>query len=83
MYRLWKNQLMVHNLVHSPHLNSLETIFHELHNLYSSASIIRMMKSRRMRWEGHVARIGGKRNAYKILVGKPEGKRPLGRSVGK
>jgi hypothetical protein len=51
----------------------------ELHNLYSSPSIIRVMKSRRMRWTGHVARMGEKRNAYRILVGKPEGKRPLGR----
>jgi hypothetical protein len=51
----------------------------ELHNLYSSPSIIRMMKSRRMRWTGHVAGMGEKRNAYRILVGKPEGKRPLGR----
>jgi hypothetical protein len=51
----------------------------ELHNLYSSPNIIRMIKSRRMRWAGHVARIGEKRNAYRILVGKPEGKRPLGR----
>jgi hypothetical protein len=41
--------------------------------------IIRMIKSRRMRWAGHVARMGEKRNAYRILVGKPEGKRPLGR----
>jgi hypothetical protein len=49
-----------------------------LHNLHSSPSIIRM-KSRRMRWAGHLARIGEKMNAYKILVGKPEGKRPLGR----
>jgi transcription termination factor 2 len=50
----------------------------ELHNLYSCPSIIRMIKSRRMRWAGHVARMGEKRNAYRILVGKPEGKRPLG-----
>jgi hypothetical protein len=50
-----------------------------LHSLYSSPSIIRMIKSRRMRWAWHVARIGEKRNAYRILVGKPEGKRPLGR----
>jgi hypothetical protein len=47
----------------------------ELHNLYSSPSIIRMLKSRRMRWAGHVARMGEKRNAYRKLVGKPEGKR--------
>jgi hypothetical protein len=51
----------------------------ELHNLYSSPSIIRIIKSRRMRWAGHVARMGVKRNVYKLLVGKPEGKRPLGR----
>jgi hypothetical protein len=51
----------------------------ELHNLYSSPDMIRMIKSRRMRWAGHVARMGGKRNAYRILVGKPEGKRLLGR----
>jgi hypothetical protein len=51
----------------------------ELHNLYSFPSIIRMIKSRRMRWAGHVARMGEKRNAYRILVGTPEGKRPLGR----
>jgi hypothetical protein len=51
----------------------------ELHNLYCSPSIITIIKSRKMRWEGHVARMGAKRNAYKIFVGKPEGKRPLGR----
>jgi hypothetical protein len=51
----------------------------ELHNLYSSPNIIRMIKPRRMRWAGHVARMGEKRNAYRILVGKPEGRRPLGR----
>jgi hypothetical protein len=51
----------------------------ELHNLYFSPNIIRMIKSRRMRWAGHVARMGDKRNAYRILVGKPKGRRPLGR----
>jgi hypothetical protein len=51
----------------------------ELHNLYSSPSIIRIITSRRMRWAGHVARMGEKRNVYKLLVRKPEGKRPLGR----
>jgi hypothetical protein len=44
----------------------------------SSPNIIRMIKSRRMRWAGHVARMGETRNAFRILVGKPEGKRPLG-----
>jgi hypothetical protein len=51
----------------------------ELHNLYSSPSTIRMIKSRMMRWAEHVARKEEKRNAYRLLVGKPEGKRPLGR----
>jgi hypothetical protein len=51
----------------------------ELHNLYSSPSIIRIIKSWRMRWVGHVARMGEKRNVYRLLVRKPEGKRPLGR----
>jgi hypothetical protein len=51
----------------------------ELRNFYCSPSIIKIIKSRRMRWAWHVARIGAERNAYKILMGKPEGKRPLGR----
>jgi hypothetical protein len=51
----------------------------ELRDLYSSPSIIRIIKSRRMRWAGHAARIGEKRIAYRLLVGKPEGKRPVGR----
>jgi transcription termination factor 2 len=52
----------------------------ELRNLYSSPNIIRMIKSRRMRWAGHVARMGETRSAYRILVGKPKGNRPLGKS---
>jgi hypothetical protein len=51
----------------------------ELRDLYSSPSITRIMKARRMRWARHVARMGEKRNAYRFLVGKPEGRRPLGR----
>jgi hypothetical protein len=50
-----------------------------LHILYSSPNIIRQIKSRRMRWMGHVARMGEERKVYKVSVGKPEGKRPLGR----
>jgi len=51
----------------------------ELNNLYSSPNIVRVIKSRRMRWAGHVARIGEGRGVYMVLVGKPEGRRPLGR----
>jgi hypothetical protein len=51
----------------------------ELRDLYCSPSIIRITKSRRMRWAGHVARMGEKRDAYRLLLGKPEGKRQLGR----
>jgi hypothetical protein len=51
----------------------------ELNDLYSSPNIIRVIKSRRMRWAGHVARMGEKGGAYMILVGRPEGRRPLGR----
>jgi hypothetical protein len=49
----------------------------ELRDLYSSPSIIRIIRSWRMRWAGHVARMRRKRNAYRLFVGKPEGKRPL------
>jgi hypothetical protein len=51
----------------------------KLHNLYSSSDIIRQIKSRRMRWAGHVARMGEGRNLQRVLVGKPDGKRPLER----
>jgi hypothetical protein len=51
----------------------------ELHSLYSSPNIVRVIKSRRMRWAGHVARMGEGRGVYRVSVGRPEGKRPLGR----
>jgi len=51
----------------------------EPHDYYSSLNIIWMIKVRKMRWEGHVALMGERRDAYMVLVGKPEGKRPLGR----
>jgi hypothetical protein len=51
----------------------------ELHNLYSSVDIVRQIKTKRMRWAGHMARMGEERNVYRVLVGKPEGKRPLER----
>jgi hypothetical protein len=51
----------------------------ELHILYSSPNIIHQIKLKRMRWAGHVACIGEERNVYRVLMGKPEGKRPFGR----
>jgi hypothetical protein len=51
----------------------------ELHSLYSSPNIVKLIISRRMRWAGHVAHVGEGRGVYWVLVGKPEGKRPLGR----
>jgi hypothetical protein len=51
----------------------------EIHSLYSSSNIVRAIKSRRLRWAGHVARMGDGRGAYKVLIGRPEGTRPLGR----
>ena len=51
----------------------------ELNDLYSSTNTVRVIKSRRMRWAGHVARMGEMRGVYRTLVGKPEGRRPLGR----
>jgi hypothetical protein len=53
--------------------------YEELHDLYSSPCVIRIIKSRRLRWAGHMARVGEKRNAYRILVGKPEGNKSQGR----
>ena len=51
----------------------------EINDLYSSPNIVRVIKSRKIRWAGHVACMGEKRGLYRVLVGKPEGKRPLGR----
>jgi hypothetical protein len=53
----------------------------ELHRLYSSPNIVRVIKSRRMRWAGHVACMGEGRGVYRVLVGRSEGKRPLRRPV--
>jgi hypothetical protein len=53
--------------------------YEELHILYSSPNIIRQIKSRRMRWARHMLRIGDEMKVYRVLVGKPEGMRPLGR----
>jgi hypothetical protein len=51
----------------------------ERHSLYSSLNIVRVIKCRRMKWAGHVARMGEGRGVYRVLVGRPEGKRPLGK----
>jgi len=53
--------------------------YEELNDLYSSPNIVRVIKSRRMRWAGHVVRMGEERGMCRVLVGKPEGRRPLGR----
>jgi hypothetical protein len=70
--------------IFGPKRNEVTGGWRELHNedlrdLYSSPSIIRIIKSRTMKWAGHVARMGEKINAYRLLVGKPEGNRLLGR----
>jgi len=51
----------------------------ELNDLYSSLSIIQVIKSRRMRWSGHIAHLGESRGVYRVLVGNPKGRRPLGK----
>ena len=75
---------MVLRRIFGPRRDEVTREWRRLHNkeqndLYSSPNIVRVMKSRRMRWAGHVARVGEGRGVYRILVGKPEGKRPLGR----
>jgi hypothetical protein len=80
--RVFENRVL--RMIFGPKRDEVTGEWRKLHNeelreLYSSPSIIRIFKSRRMRWAGHVTRMGEKRNAYRLLVGKPEGKRPLGR----
>ena len=60
-------------------LNFICRRFEEINDLYSSPNIVRVIKSKRMRWAGHVARMGEERGVYRVLLGKPEGMRPLGR----
>jgi hypothetical protein len=80
-HKLWVFENRVMRRIFGPKRDGVWRKLHkeELHNLYSSSSIIRIIKSRRMRWAGHVARMEEKRNVYRLLVGKPEGRRPLGR----
>jgi hypothetical protein len=83
--RTGENVQKVLNLVHSDRHLSIRGMdvrkLHndELHSLYSSPNIVRVIKSRRMRWAGHVTRMGEGRGVYRVLVGRSEGKRPLGR----
>jgi len=75
---------MVLRRIYGPRRDEVTGEWRRLHNeklndLYSSSNIVRLIKSRRMRWAGHVARMGEERGVYRILVGKPEGKRPPGR----
>jgi hypothetical protein len=75
--RVFENRVL--RRISGPKRDEVTGGWRKLHNLYSSPNIIRMIKSMRMRWAGHVARMEKNRNACRILVGKPEGKRPLGR----
>ena len=70
--------------IFGPKRNKTTGEWRKLHNdglndLYASPNIFRVIKSRRVKWSGHVARMGERRDVYRVLVGKPEGKRPLGR----
>jgi len=80
--RVFKNRVL--RRVFGPKRNEVTGVWRKLPNeklndLYSSLDILRAIKSRRMRWAGHVVRMGGRRAACRVLVGKPEGKKPLGR----
>jgi hypothetical protein len=75
--RVFENRVL--RRIFGPKMDGVTGGWRKLHNLYSSPSIIRIIKSRTMRWAGHVARMGEKRNVYRLLVRKPEGNRPLGR----
>jgi len=80
--RVFEN--MVLRRIFGPWREEVTLEWRRLHNeeqndLYSSPNIVRVIKSRRMRWTGHVARMGEERGVYRVLMGKLEGKRPLGR----
>jgi hypothetical protein len=80
--RVFENRVL--RRIFGPKRDEVKGGWRKLHNeelcgLYSAPSIIRRMTARRIRWVGHVAQMGEKRNAYRLLVGKPEGRRPLGR----
>jgi len=80
--RVFENRMLRRIFV--PKMDEVTRKWRKLHNeelngLYASPSNIQVIKSKRMRWAGHVARMGERRGVYRVLVGKPEGKRPLGR----
>ena len=82
--KLWVFENMVLRRIFGPRRDEVTGEWRGLHNeelndLYSLPNIVRVIKSRRMRWAGHVARMGEERGVYRVLVGKPEGRRPLGR----
>jgi hypothetical protein len=73
------NRILVQDFCNFPFYVDLVLHNDELHSLYSSPNTVRVIKLRRMRWAGHVARMGEGRGVYRVLVGRPEGRRPLGR----
>jgi len=80
--RVFENRVL--RRIFGPRMDEVTAEWRRLHNeelndLYSSPNIVRVIKSRRMRWVGHVACMGEERGMYRVLVGKPEGRRPLGR----
>jgi len=82
MQRVFENRML--KRIFGPKKDEVTGEWRKLHNeelndLYCSPNIFRVTKSRRMRWAGHVARMVERRSVYRVLVGKPEGKRPLGR----
>jgi len=82
--RLREFEIMVLRRIFGPKKDEVTREWRKLHNeelndLYCSPNIIRVIKLRRMRWAGHVARLGERRGVYRVLVGKPEGNRSLGR----
>jgi len=84
--RVFENRVL--KRIFGPNRNEVKMKWRKLHNeelndLYSSANIVRVIKSRRMRWAGHVVRMGERRGVYRVLVGKPEGKRIFGRPGGR
>ena len=81
-FRVFENRVL--RRIFGPQKDDVTEEWRKLHNeelndLYCSPNIVRMIKSRIMRWAGHVARMGESRGLYRVFVGKPEGKRPLGR----